>query len=400
MTILKHIQQKKQIRGSLLILVTLALLAASHVGYAQKKTLTKTYTPQELIANAAQQFNNQAYQQVIATLSEVDTQQAGINLAEYFTLLAKAQTRLNNHNGALENFKQAINHGQNDLGIYVYLAEIHFVLQDYKNTLIAIDKSKSNFKAHPEILEMKAISHWNLGQKAEAWETIGLAVALFPKEAKYLQQQTIYALDLGLYQQAAESGRHYLASDQAKAEDHVAIGNALRLNRQFESAATLLETAHLRYPQHANIVKVLAHTYIDQGMHTTAANILEEASLLHPEFVIEAAELHKNAGNFQHALFLNAQVADQAKKLKQRIAIYLGLQNYELILNMESNLARFHLLDDQSIRYALAYSAYSIGHFEQAKKHLLYVKEANLFKQATELQRLMQACQTDKAMCS
>lgn len=387
-------------RSLQLLLIGLSTLLISTYADAQQKVAPKTLTPQALVETAAGQIKNGGYQQAVATLNGLNVKQEGLDLARYYTLLGMAQTGLKNHGAAIGSFNLAIKSGQNDPLIYLYLAEIHYLLKDYKATLTAISKTGNNYKSYPTLLEMKAQSHWLLGQRAEAWETVSLAQELFPNETKYPERKFFYALDLGLYRQAAEFAQLYLSKSSTRAEDYVAIGNALRLNRQFEPAANILEIARLRYPEHTTIAKVLAHTYIDQGMHYSAANIMEAAARYHPEFVSEAAELYKNAGNFQRALRLNTQIADQPKKLKQRLGIFLGLKNYEMILNMESILARHRLLDDQNIRYALAYAAYTIGDFERARQHLTFVREPGLFKQATELQRLMQVCSAEKSTCS
>lgn len=389
-----------QLTYRLLLAMLLACIClTNHPAYAKNKQVPKPPSTQELIESAAKQIQGGAYAQGVASLSALNPKEQGVDQARYFNLLGIGQMGVRNYAAARDNFKHALDAGLKDPVVYRYLAEIHYQLKDYALALSALDKAAVNYRDFPSLLEIKTQAHWALEQKNAAWEAIGLTRQLFPQEAKYLKQQIVYALELSLFEHAAELAQQYLTTPQVKPEEMVTIGNALRLNRQLTQATQLLELARLRFPEHANIAKVLGHSYMDRGMNLAAANILEQAALINPEFINEASELHKNAGNLQHALFLNAQIGDQSKKLKQRLAILLGLKQYEMILYMESSLLRHRLLDDQNIRYALAYAAYSSGDFPKAKQHLAFVKEANLFKQATELQRLMQDCETQKSNC-
>ncbi|MGZ8239898.1 MAG: tetratricopeptide repeat protein [Methylobacter sp.] len=374
-------------------------IAASYAKDNDKKE-PDTFSVGELMPLAAMLIKDGNHDRAIKTLQTIDLAQEGLDLARYYTLLGMAQMGLEDWASAKDSLARAIANGQADPVIFVYLAQAHYGLKEYQETLATIGRAGDVFKMYPALLEMKMQAHWLLKQYDQAWDALTLAEALFPDNHKFLERRVFYALDLGLYRNAAELGREYLSKSVAKAQDFVAIGNALRLSRQFDEAANILEFARLSYPEHVTIAKVLAHTYLDQGMTHAAAAILDQASQYNPEFIAEAAELYKRAGRFYRALELNAKISDQTTKLKQRLAILIGLKQYEMVINMESGLHRNRLLGDQSVRYALAYAAYAVGDFDKAKKHLGYVKESGLFKQAMELQRLMQECETEKWKCA
>jgi tetratricopeptide (TPR) repeat protein len=374
-------------------------IAVSHAKDNDKKD-PDTFSVGELMPLAAMLIKDGNHDRAIKTLQTMDLAQEDLDLARYYTLLGMAQMGLKDLASAKDSLKQAIANGQADPVIFVYLAQAQYGLKEYQETLATIDRAGEIFKTYPALLEMKMQAHWLLKQYNQAWDALTLGEALFSDNHQFLERRIFYALDLGLYRSAAELGREYLAKSVAKAQDFVAIGNALRLSRQFDEAANILEVARLSYPEHVTIAKVLAHTYLDQGMTHAAAAILEQASQYNPEFIAEAAELYKRAGRFYRALELNAQIPDQTIKLKQRLAILIGLKQYEMVINMESALYRNRLFSDQSVRYALAYAAYAVSDFDKAKKHLGYVKEPGLFKQAMELQRLMQECETEKWKCA
>jgi len=338
-------------------------------------------------------------ERALRALQSVDLEQKDLDFIRYYTVLGLAQLGLQDLAGAKNSLRKAIELGQTEPVIFVYLAQAHFGLEEYKETLKAIELAGGNIKNYPLLLEMKAQSHWLLKQPDAAWNALHLGNKYFSDDYRFLRRLTFYAIELEMFRLGAEIGRNYLRKSAAKPEDYIVIGNALRLSRQFDEAASILETARLNYPSHPTIAKVLAHTYLDQGMVNTAASIMEQAAIFDPTFINEAAELYRRAGRFYRALALNSQVSDQGVKLKQRLAILLGLKRYEMIVGMENALQRARLLDDQNIRYALAYSSYAIGDHAKSKQHIAQIRDAELFKRAVELRRLMQECEDDALKC-
>ncbi|GAB4260731.1 MAG: hypothetical protein Kow0065_11050 [Methylomicrobium sp.] len=377
------------------VLCSLFLLASAGAEDKDKKESEADYLT--LAAILVKDGHNE---RALKALQNVDLQQEDFDFMRYHTVLGLAQLGLHDLAGAKENFHKAIDLGQTEPVIFVYLAQVHYGLEEYEETLKAIELSGDNIKSYPNLLEMKAQSHWLLKQYEPAWQALSLGEKLFPDDFRFLRRQTFYAIELELYRMAAEIGRDYLQRSKAKPEDYVAIGNALRLSRQFDDAASILELARLNYPTHSLIAKVLAHTYLDQGMTNTAAAIMEQAAAFDPEFINEAAELYRRAGRLHRALFINARIPKQDVKLKQRLAILLALKRYDMVVGMESALYRAGLLTDQNIRYALAYASFSIGNFEQTRRHLEPIKEPGLFKRAVELRRLIQECEQDSMKCN
>ena len=90
---------------------------------------------------------------------------------------------------------------------------------------------------------------------------------------------------------------------------------------------------------------------------------------------------------------------DQKEKLKQRLAIFLEGRQYEKIVAMKNNLLRVQLMDDESIRYALAYSHYKTGDFEESEKVLQTLTDASLFRKSAELRRSMASCAEVRWLC-
>ena len=96
---------------------------------------------------------------------------------------------------------------------------------------------------------------------------------------------------------------------------------------------------------------------------------------------------------------LNGQISDQQVKFRQRLALLLELQRYEQAASMEQDLRRTGLIDDEDIRYALAYAVFKAGDFDQAEAHLQVLTRPDLFRKAAELRRAIQDCSEDQWKC-
>lgn len=358
-----------------------------------------TSQPTDFIDLAAVMLRDGHYDRALMALQNVDLQDEETDLARFYTLQGLAYMNLNDAVAGRDSLQLAVKNGQQDPVIFTYLAQAHYALKDYKSALQSINKAGEHAQT-PSMLALKSQSHWQLKETDLAISTLNLGQKKFPEDFRFLKRKVFYFVQLELYQEAAKLGRQYLEQSKAAAEDYVAIGNALRLSRQYQEALNILEIARLQFPANETVAKLLAHTYLDQGKLNSAAFILEQASILNADLISEAAEIYRRAGRFHKALTLNEGIQDQKIKFKQRLSILLALKQYERAANMESSLYRTGLLEDQHIRYALAYAYFSCKRFPEAKKHLDHLKEAELFRRGIELRRLMALCETEPWQCT
>ncbi|MCH9698816.1 MAG: hypothetical protein K0U68_12000 [Gammaproteobacteria bacterium] len=381
------------------VLLILIVLTTSSVFAADKKTDVSIEA--DMLTLSAMLIKDGNYQRALTTLAnfQVVEETPPEDLIRYHTLLGLAELNMQQFKLAQKDFYQAIKFGQADPVIYIYLAQAHYSLNEYEPTITSIDKAGDIIKNYPALLEIKAQSQWLLGRKENSWNTLNQARVMFPDDYRFLRRQVFYLVDLGFYRRAAELGKDYLSLSNATAEDYLAIGNALRLSHQFDQATTILEKARLLFQDNPTVAKVLAHTYLDMDLPGTAASILEQASYFENKLVSESAELYRRAGQLNRAMLLNARIKDQKIKLKQRVAILVGMKNYENVAQMESDLKRVGLMDDQPIIYALAYAQFASGQFSGIEPLLNRLTEPELFKKATELRRAIQECQEQPTNC-
>lgn len=372
----------------LLILLLLSPLAA----YSQEEDV-------DFLDLAALMLRDGNYDRALSVLDQVDLEDETLDRSRYYTLRGMTHFRRNELEPARDALSMAVDSGEVESLVHIYLAQIYFGLEQYQQTLDALDRAGEAVDRVPAVYHMRAQCHWLMEQPHKAIAVLDQASLVFPDEAGFKRRKVFYLIDMGLYQEAAELGRDFLSLNNDRVEDYVALGNALRASGQLDEALAFLEIAHLRFPANETVSKVLAHTYIDRGELNAAADLIYSVSHNSPELLAEAAELYRQTGQVYRALTLNGQLSDQPSKFKQRLALLLELGRFEQAAAMETPLYRVGLLEDEDIRYAVAYAHFKTGDYARSEEHLSVLTRSDLFRKATELRRAIQDCQGDAWKC-
>ena len=358
-------------------------------------------TSVEYLSLAAVLIGDGNHDRARGILARIDSSDPELDRVRYHTLAGLVALNLNESALAAREFEAAIEAGQDEPLIWLYLAQARFSQQLYQPALDALDRAGDAATRVPSVFLLRAQAHWELGQYPEAWRVLGQGRELYPdRAAEFARRQVFLLIDQGLFQLAADQGLAFLASDQARVDDAVAIGNALREAGEYRQAAIVLEKARLGAPDHALLGKVLSHVYLAQEQVLAAAEVMRSAALADPELMVDAAELYRRAGWPIQALTLNGQVIDQPRKLKQRLAIFLELGRFDQAAAMREDLARVGLLTDEDIRYALAYALFKAGRFAEAETELQRLTRSDLFRRAIELCRAMEQCADNPWRCA
>ena len=352
------------------------------------------------VALAALLMKDGHYARAAETLNEADTTQKEFDFVMFYTLKGLIFTKQQLFKVANEEFYKAIEAGQTDRSIYLYIAQNNFKLHDYQGTIDALEKAGELSTAKPQLMALKAESYWKLEQKEQALETLALVNKKFPEYYAVYKQRFNYFIEMELYQSALEDAQVYLVHEKPNAKTYLSFVGALRKSGAIKKATKLAEKGNLLFPESADMTVMLAHLYLDQDMIHAAANLFEEASIEDPKYTKEASEMLRRAHEFTLALYKNAQLIDTKEKYKQRIAIYLEFGEYERVVATASALERAGLLEDENIRYALAYAYYMVGDFEESEKELRELTRPDLFEKATELRKNMEKCQNNQWECT
>jgi tetratricopeptide (TPR) repeat protein len=334
-----------------------------------------------------------------SALGNVDPAVEGVDVAHYWTvkgLLAMARNELP---AAVEGFEKAIAAGAVEPLVQLYLAQAYFAQEQWPKAIATIEGAGPALADISAAWSMRVHANWMAGRKQQAMDVIREATLRFPANNTFTRRQIFYLIESGLYQDASRVAREFLTRSDVGADDYAAIGAALRRAKSFDEAKMILEAARLRYPDNDNIGKALAQTWLEDGKPLAAAELLGVVAERNPALLPEAAELYRRAGFPMRALALNQRITDTAKKLKQRVGILAELRRYEQIVGMRDALARARLLEDEDVRYALAYATFRGGDFAGAEVHLAALRRADLFRKATELRQIMNDCAAARWTC-
>jgi len=374
------------------ILLTLLQLSLSA---AEKKSSDEV----NHVALAALLMKDGHYARAAETLNEADTTKKEFDFVMFYTLKGLIFTKQQLFKVANEQFKKAIEAGRSDPGIYLYIAQNNFKLRDYQGTIDALEKAGTLSSAKSQLLALKAECYWRLDKQSEALETLALINQKFPKYYPAYKQRFNYFISLALYRSALDDAEVYLAHETPNVKTYLSFVGALRKSGAIKKATKLAEKGNLLFPESAEMTVMLAHLYLDQEMIHAAANLFDEASIEDPKYTKEAAEMLRRAREFTLSLYKNAQLTDTQEKYKQRIAIYLEFGEYERVVATASALKRSGLLEDENIRYALAYAYYMTSDFEKSERELQALSRPDLFEKATELRKNMEKCQNNIWEC-
>ena len=351
------------------------------------------------VALAALLMKDGHYARAAETLNEADTTEKDFDFVLYYTIKGLIFTKQQLYTVANEQFYKAIESGQTEPTIYLYIAQNNFKLRDYQATIDALDKAGEVATAKPQLLALRAECHWKLEQKAEALDTLALTLKKFPEYYGVYKQRFNYFVELELYQSALEDAEIYLANEKPNVKTYLSFIGALRKSGATSKATILAEEGNLKFLDNADITVMLAHLYLDEEMIQTAANLFDQASIEDAKYTKEASEMLRRAREFTLALYKNAQLNNTKEKYKQRIAIYLEFGEYERVVATDSALERSGLLEDENIRYALAYAYYMTSDFEKSEAQLRELTRPDLFEKATELRKNMEKCQNNSWEC-
>lgn len=334
-----------------------------------------------------------------AALGNIDVTAEGVDVARYWTARGLLAMARNEMPAAIEAFEQGIAAGTVDPLVQLYLAQAYFAQQDWAKTVATLERAGDAVADITGAWSMRAHANWMMGNRQAAFDVLRQATLKFPANNSFTRRQVFYLIEAGLYQEASTVAREFVRRDDVGPDDYAAIGSALRRAKSLDEAKKLLESARLRWPDNDNLSKALAQVYLEARMELAAAQILSDVAERDPALLPEVAELYRRAGFPMRALALNQRVGDSSKKLKQRVGILAELRRYEQIVAMGDALARARLLDDEDVRYALAYATFRGGDFDGAEKHLSALRRPDLFRKATELRKIMSDCADARWTC-
>ncbi len=184
----------------------------------------------------------------VIALDQVPLDDENTDLKRYYTLRGMAHLRRNEPEPAAAALEMAVATGTAESVVYVYLAQVYFQLERYRDVLQTLDQAGPELEKVASVYHMRAQCYWLLNEPANALATLDLASQIFPQESGFLRRKVFFLIELGLYREASEQGRIYLQQSKGKRDDYVALGNAMRAGGELDEAILLLEQAQADVP--------------------------------------------------------------------------------------------------------------------------------------------------------
>lgn len=332
-------------------------------------------------------------------IEKVDQKDEKLDKKRFYTLSGIISLNKELYSKSIVEFESAITAGQENKIIHVYLAQAYMGLEKYEQALSQLSKTGELEASMAGIWLLRSQAYWLNGDKYKAWDVLNSAETRFPENKIFLRNKMFYAIELGLLQEAIKLGQYYIENHDASVNDYVSLGDALRRSGKPEDALRFLELARIKYPREKNVYVAMAHAYSDMDNLSAAAAMLEEGGHYHNKLYKDSAELYKKSGNIERAFFNNSKVLDQKSKLIQRMSLQLETESYDQVLAMHNDLLRVRLLDEDEYRYVMAFTQFKVGDYHAAENMLQKIKEARMFRKATELRKVMASCANEKWLC-
>lgn len=366
-----------------------------------KKKLEKKDEP-DYLTLAALMIRDGHYDRAETILKGIDTTEEGFNFVKYHTLKGLVSLNQGEMKMAQDRFLEAIKAAGSEVDpiLYVYIAQAYYGEQNFERTIWALDSAGSYIYNLPDLLGVKATCHWSIGQKPEALAVLDNAEHWYPERSAFKIQKIFYLIELELFQQAVEESDDFLQRFGDNSKSYMIVGEALRRAKSYDQAVVVLEKGRLLFPNEIKLILSLGHTYMQSGKNIAAAKLFEQAAAFDPKYLEQSIGLYRMVNNNWKAKFLNAQVGDAKKKLKNWLEILLAEEKYEEILAIEERLKRYGTLKDDKMRYAMAYVHFISEQYDQSETYLKGISDPKIFKNAVKLLKAIEVYRAEEKKTS
>jgi hypothetical protein len=193
-------------------------------------------------------------------------------------------------------------------------------------------------------------------------------------------------LKLNLPAQAAKLAFAQLELAKNAAEA-LMLAETLEAGGAKNDAALILEAARLRFPLEPDLSLALGPYYHGKQWRRSTAQAFDRALIAKPEYAEHAAEMHRQYGGIEVSQERNIRIGSERTRVRQKIALAVERERWDLVGAMEANARRVGLTDDDEVNYALAYSLIRSGIQTRAKTYLDKIKDPSMLEKSAKLRR-------------
>ena len=381
------------------LLVTGLFIFGISSGGAPRVALAESDEGVDYVGLAERLYADGHIERAEQTLRRVNVEDASVDKKAFYLVSGLIALQRKAYPRATQSFIAAIKAGETRAMVYLGLGQAYFHQSKYEGALNALREASPLFGGLSAGYLMAAECYWSLGQPGSALLVLTLAEDEFPEQINATRQRILYLVELGLSHEAIEVSDRLMRHENVTEDDFIAVAQALRQAKQLYQVVFLLEQARVYRPSSARIQQLLAHAYLDLGKPYAAALLFEALTLFDTENAYAAAQAFKAARRFVRALSQNTKVPDPAKRYTQRLSILVDAGRFFEVAAMEATLTRLGLLENDEIRYALAYAHFKSAVGQKAKHHLRFIEDVALLDQVSALRRSIAVCEESGWHC-
>lgn len=181
--------------------------------------------------------------------------------------------------------------------------------------------------------------------------------------------------------------------------DYLNLADVFTQHNNSEGRLKILELGRVRFPLDTDLSLNLTQVYFEKGMLVAAEEGFSRASTNDSKYAYHAAEINRQLGHYERSQYFNSKIPDEEKRLKQKLAIYVDRGDFGMIASLEPVLQRTALINNDEIRYALAYSLVRSGEYKRPLQYLAKITSQEFIEKTVILRNALSDCVEKNKVC-
>lgn len=344
---------------------------------------------------SAMLIQGQSFEKAITLLDKFEP----INLKEEQRLsvlkgLAKLGQR--NFDSAIQSFEKALTFKEPSNEIILYLAKAYTGSKNYQKVIDLLSSKLESSESYRVLVN----AFWSLNRPNQALSVLNFGLQNFKTEESLYKQKLFYLFELKLYQEGISFFENkYATSFPLSGQDYVDLATAIQDPIYNQLSLQWLEKAKLLFPKDEQVLLALGRVYFGRGSYYNAAVLFDQLAHINSKYFSEASELYRRSGHLITAISLNNEVPDFKQKLEQRFVLFLDNQDVEKMTSMQSQMEIHGILENDELRYAMAWAQFEKGNYGQAQRMLAKIIDQKIFEKAQDLRKQIVDCQQENFKC-
>jgi tetratricopeptide (TPR) repeat protein len=280
----------------------------------------------------------------------------------------------------------------------LFLGRTHYYLKANAACAAAFKNAeKSSLITSSDVL-LRAECLLEENKKQEAWFVLTMALNTYKNiETLSFTIQTLMQMELNHL--STFISLDWLARYSRSPSDFLTISDIFLKQKNLVGRVKVLEMARAKFPMDTDINLSLTQMYFEKGMLIAAEEGFARASQSESKYAYHAAEMNRQLGRYERSQFFNSRIPDEKERLKQKLAIYVDKGQFAMIASLEPVIQRTPLINDDEVRYALAYSLVRSGEYKRPLQYLAKITSQDFIEKTVILRNALTDCVEKSKVC-